>query len=301
MGFIDLNGALGRRFGSIGLSLDRPMTRISVTGQKSITASGPECARVMQLAQAFSDKAGLTGGAHIEVLEAIPGHAGLGSGTQLALAVCTALARLYGLPLSISEIAGLTGRGRRSGIGIGAFAQGGLLVDGGRGTETAMPPILARLEFPAAWRVLLVFDHHSEGVHGTTELKAFGNLPEFPEIQAAQIARLLLMQALPAVAEKNLTQFGRAISTIQKMLGEHFAPEQGGGIYISQRVAAGMEWLEGKGVTCLGQSSWGPTGFAVLENESFANDLAQKLEKNFPHLDYQICQGRNEGAMVTMA
>ena len=50
----------------------------------------------------------------------------------MALAVGTAISKLYQLPLGLREIAALTERGARSGIGIGAFAQGGLIVDGGR-------------------------------------------------------------------------------------------------------------------------------------------------------------------------
>lgn len=299
MGFIDMHGGLGRRFGSIGLSLDQPATCLNVTAQIDFTASGPHRQRVLDCARQFAASTGLPGGARIEVTEAIPDHAGLGSGTQLGLAVGSALAKLYNLDLSAREIAALTGRGRRSGIGIGAFVQGGLLVDGGRGPETQVPPIVARMDFPEQWRVLLVFDSAAEGVHGQAEISAFGELPEFPAAQAAHLARLVLMQALPALAEQNLQAFGEAISALQQIVGEYFAPTQGGGLYISPRVADAMDWLRTQGVACLGQSSWGPTGFAVVAGEAEAAEFAEQLQIHRPDLHIRICRARNRGSLVT--
>ncbi len=299
MGFIDLHGGLGRQFGSIGLSLEHPVTYVSATAQPKLTANGPQRQRVLDYASRFSDAANLPGGAHIEILEAIPDHAGLGSGTQLGLAVGVALSRLYRLDLSVREIALLTGRGRRSGIGIGAFEQGGLLVDGGRGENTMVPPIVSRMVFPDQWRILLVFDPVARGIHGQSEIKAFSELPEFSATQASNIARLVLMQVLPALAEQDLQVFGEAIATIQQAVGEHFAPAQGGGLYISPNVADVMHELKRQGVVCLGQSSWGPTGFAVVRDETEATRLAQHVRAKFPNAQIEICRARNQGSEVS--
>lgn len=298
MGFIDLNGDLGRHFGSIGLSLEKPATRLSARVGEDFVASGPEAQRVVACAIAFAEQAGIDGGVHISVDEAIPGHAGLGSGTQLALATGAAMAQLYGLNLSLDEIADMTGRGMRSGIGIGAFKQGGLLVDGGRGAHTRVPPIIARMDFPQLWRILLIFDPNGQGVHGSQEVRAFDELPKFPAEQSAHIARLILMQALPAVAEQDLENFGRAISELQHIVGNHFGPAQGGGLYTSPEVADAMAWIEAQGVHCTGQSSWGPTGFAVVGSEAKASRLKNDLKSRNSRLQYEICQARNEGSII---
>ncbi|MEQ1653183.1 MAG: GHMP kinase, partial [Hyphomicrobium sp.] len=92
LGFLDMNGALGRRFGSIGMAVDRPATRLTVSRAETNSASGAESARTLKLAKMFGR--GSRSGFAIDVEEAIPAHAGLGSGTQLALAVGTAIARL---------------------------------------------------------------------------------------------------------------------------------------------------------------------------------------------------------------
>lgn len=298
MGFIDLHGGLGRRFGSIGLSLESPATRVTARAGDGISATGPGAQRVEECAKRFSERVKLPGGAHFDVTEAIPEHAGLGSGTQMALAVGVALSRLYGLGLTTREVAVLTGRGGRSGIGVGAFDQGGLLVDGGRGRESQVPPVVARMDFPGQWRVLLVYDPQQQGVHGTDEVQAFGQLPQFPASQAAHIARLVLMQALPAVAEQDLAAFGSAISEMQRMVGDYFSSAQGGGRYISPLVADAMAWLESQGVGCVGQSSWGPTGFAVLGSEEQAIWMMQDLQGRGTRLRFQICQARNLGSVI---
>ncbi|HQR50975.1 MAG TPA: GHMP kinase [Methylophilaceae bacterium] len=301
MGFLDLNGGLGRRFGSIGLALDQPATSLKAWRADGFAATGPGAQRALACARDFAERAGLSGGAHLKLEEAIPEHAGLGSGTQLALAVGVALARLYGLPLSAREIAAVTARGARSGIGIGAFEQGGLLLDGGRGAQTVVPPLVARMDFPESWCVLLIFDQSATGVHGGHEIEAFRTLPEFPPGVSADLCRRVLMQALPAVVEQNLPAFGEAIHEIQCRVGDHFAAVQGGGRYTSAAVSSVLQWLREQGVVCVGQSSWGPTGFAVLENESVALALQKKLETRYAghgQLSFMQCRARNQGSEV---
>src|SRR5512137_2926528 len=81
----------------------------------------------------------------------IPAHVGLGSGTQLALAVGTALAQLGGLKLSVTELSSIMKRGVHSGIGIATFQHGGFVVDGGHpvvDSHQALPPVLFRHPVP---------------------------------------------------------------------------------------------------------------------------------------------------------
>ena len=301
MGFFDLNGGLGRCFGSIGVSLNRPATELQAWHATTFTAEGPGAARAVRMAQKLAVSLQLTGGMHMRLLSTIPEHSGLGSGTQMALAVGQALNRLYALGLFIHDVAMLTERGARSGIGLGTFATGGVIIDGGRGAQTVVPPVIARAEFPADWRIILIFDHTQTGVHGDAEIAAFRNLPPFPADAAAILCRHELMQALPALAERDLEAFGAAIRELQMRTGDHFAPAQGGR-YASPRVTEVLAWLESAEVACFGQSSWGPTGFVVLENEIMANDMIARLRKEFVHyeaLEFMLCEGRNEGGIVS--
>ena len=300
MGFFDLNGNLGRRFGSIGVSLDQPATELSAWRAESFSAKGNDAERAINVAKKLANAVNLQGGITMKLTQTILAHAGLGSGTQMALAVGLAMDKLYDLKLNINDVAMLTGRGERSGIGLGAFAVGGVIIDGGRGKQTLIPPVIARADFPEAWRIILIFDHTDSGMHGAQEAEAFRALPEFPADIAAMMCRHVLMQALPALAEHDLASFGAAIHELQVRTGDYFAPLQGGR-YASPRVTDVLKWLSKHGIACYGQSSWGPTGFAIVATQSEAISMIQKLRVQFSHetaLEFMLCKGRNQGAVL---
>ena len=153
MGFLDLHGGTGRRYGSLGLALDEPFTRVRMEPAPRVVAEGPDAARAARYARALAERFALSGGARIEIEEAIPPHAGLGSGTQLALAIGAGMAKLFDLDVRTVEIAAALDRGARSGLGIGLFDQGGFVVDGGSAGDGVPPPVIARQPFPSEWRI----------------------------------------------------------------------------------------------------------------------------------------------------
>lgn len=299
MGFMDLNGSLGRRFGSLGLALEEIGVRLRAEKSDDMRCEGAQSARAENYLRLLQQQIQLPGGVHVRIERAIPEHAGLGSGTQLAIAVGMAATQLYGLDFTPRQIALMLDRGNRSGIGVGAFEQGGFLVDGGRGSADSLPPLISRLVFPSHWRVLLVMHHDVQGLHGAQEKNAFRDLPAFPHQQAAHLSRLVVMNALPALAEARAQEFGAAISELQNTVGDYFAPAQGGR-YTSAQVTRILHWLQREGVAGIGQSSWGPTGFAIVESESQAQTLLAGLRKNWQHeqLEFKICSARNRGGEV---
>jgi len=304
LGFFDLNGGLGRKFGSIGLSLQAPVTSLSISPSKTFTADGEGAERAIKIAQQVARHLNVDAGLHIHLDQVIPEHSGLGSGTQLSLAVGMAMNALYQRNLSVNEVAVLTQRGTRSGIGLGTFSTGGLIVDGGRASNSPVPPVIARAEFPEDWPILLIFDKGHSGVYGTQELAAFQNLPHFPEASAALLCRKVLMQALPAIAERDLSAFGQAIQTLQAVTGDYFAPAQGGGRYTSPLVAKVLSQLQVNGVHCFGQSSWGPTGFAIFENQLEAETQLNQLNATFGHeqtLQFLLTKANNQPSQIVVS
>ncbi len=300
MGFIDLSGSLGRDFGSIGVALNEISTRLTITSAEQSRVTGPSaqrgevCLKLLCLALKVSDQV------HIAIESAIPEHVGLGSGTQMSLAIGSALNAFYGLGLSVREIAAVTERGLRSGIGIGIFERGGLVVDGGRGEKTITPPVLAQLAIPEDWRFILVFDSRGQGLHGQQEIQAFKTLPPFPATEAAKLCYLLLMQGLPAVAEQDLDKFGDVISQLQRSVGEHFAAAQGG-VFTSQEVATAINWFADQGAVAIGQTSWGPTGFCAVASKDAAESLVSEARQRFAAMDklsFVVASVRNNGGEV---
>jgi beta-ribofuranosylaminobenzene 5'-phosphate synthase len=299
LGFLDLNGSLGRKFGGLGLSVSGPRTRLTLRPAARTSVEGAESGRARALLERAA--AALARGAshRLEVHETIPAHSGLGSGTQLALAIAAALRRLHNLPRDTSADAALLERGARSGLGAGLFDQGGLVVDGGRGPLTLTPPVIARLPFPQEWRILLIADPSEAGLHGDGERDAFKTLPPFSDEQAGALCRLVLMQALPALAERDIASFGGAITRLQAAIGDYFAPAQRGRRFTSARVEALLNALIPQGATGIGQTSWGPTGFAFVESEAKAQELAEwARRKSEGDLNISIVEGLNRGAKI---
>lgn len=301
LGFLDLNGGLGRKFGSIGLAIDGLGTRLTLRRAEQMRVEGPYAERARGYIATMQHALRRDGSYHTTIESAVPPHAGLGSGTQLALAVATAMRRLHHLPPDTEGDAALLGRGQRSGIGFATFHSGGLVVDGGRGAATRVPPLISRIAFSANWRVIVVLDPAQQGAHGADEVAAFARLPEFPAADAAHLCRLVLMQALPAAAEGDLVSFGAAIRELQVRIGDYFAPTQGGHRFTSPDVGTVLAHLDAHGAHGIGQSSWGPTGFAFADSQQEADRFAA-LARAHPQargLDIRICAALNRGAEIT--
>ncbi|NOQ35919.1 MAG: GHMP kinase [Methylococcaceae bacterium] len=300
MGFMDLSGSLGRHFGSIGVALNEINTRLTLSAATELTISGCAPQRSEKTVKRFCEVLNVSGKLHIEFESAIPEHVGLGSGTQLALAIGMALNAFYDLGLTVRDIAQLSDRGARSGIGIGVFEQGGLVVDGGRGEKTKTPPMISQMTIPDDWRFILVFDKRGQGLHGQQEVQAFKELPPFPQQEAARLCYLLLMQGLPAVAEDDIELFGDVITQLQQSVGEHFSAAQGG-VFTSPEVATEMEWLQQQGAVAIGQTSWGPTGFCAVRGELKAQELITELERrnSATNLYFQMTKATNNSAEVS--
>lgn len=300
LGFLDLNGDLGRRFGSIGVAISDLKTRISFHRALHTSVRGPETDRVRHHVETTRRFLGIADGFDVRVEEVVPSHAGLGSGTQLALAVAAGLRRLHGFPIDVRGDALRLGRGRRSGVGIGLFDRGGFVVDGGQGEAGGIAPVVSRLEFPERWRILVVLDPARHGLNGASELSAFATLAPMPDAQAAHLCRLVLMGVLPSLAESALPGFAAAIQEIQAQLGDYFAPAQGGR-FSSPAVARALEHLQRAGALGIGQSSWGPTGFAFAPSAEEAERLAATLRRSPAGrgLDIRVCMGLNVGAEIT--
>jgi beta-ribofuranosylaminobenzene 5'-phosphate synthase len=300
LGFMDLNGGLGRRFGGLGLALNELGTTITIKPSTHTQVEGPDHERARGYLENMRRQLCLNADYHLIVEEAVPAHAGLGSGTQLALAVAAGVRRLNDLPLDVSGDAIHLGRGLRSGTGIGIFTRGGLVVDGGRGADDVPAPVICHMPVPESWGVLVLLDPARQGLHGPEELAAFAALAPFPAEDAAHLCRLVVMKLLPSLAECDLAGFAAAIKEMQARLGDYYAPVQGGRRFTSPRVAAALALLEHEGALGIGQSSWGPTGFAFAQSQAEVARLAMLLRQK-PEgrgLDIRVCAALNRGADI---
>jgi beta-RFAP synthase len=276
-GILDLRGHLGRRFGGIGAAVPTPSVLLEATPDLRLTAEGPDAGRAQEFARRYLEASHIPGAAHLKVLRAIPAHAGLGSGTQLALAVARAIAELYGRPSDPLTLARQVGRGLRSAIGTWTFALGGFILEGGRRTGSdAVAPLISRLPIPPAWRCVIAIPEGRPGLSGSEEATAFRQLPPPEEREVERVAHLVLMQLLPALADSDLTAFGAALTEVQRITGGWFAAAQGGA-FAEGASRELVQKMTGFGALGVGQSSWGPTVYGLVPHQDAARDLAQRV------------------------
>ena len=297
-GVLDLRGSLGRWFGGIGAAAPAPTLLLSACRSETIRVEGEDADRAAGFARRFLQHHGRTDGAHIHVHRALPSHAGLGSGTQLALAVARALAELHGISTDPAGLARAVGRARRSAIGTWTFASGGLVVEGGRQRDRDdCGPLLVRMAFPPGWRCIVAIPEATPGISGTSEEDAFARLPEPDERDVERVAHLVLMALLPALADGDLEAFGTALSRIQEITGRWFAAVQGSTFApgpTEELVRRMAEW----GARGVGQSSWGPTVYGIVRGDDDAARIADRARTMLG--SGAVYQGpfRSEGARV---
>jgi predicted sugar kinase len=84
------------------------------------------------------------------------------------------------------------------------------------------------------------------------------------------------MQLLPALVEADLSSFGDALSAVQRITGTWFAAQQGG-VFVPGPTARLVADMAAWGAAGVGQSSWGPAAYGLVEDEEAARDLAQRV------------------------
>jgi beta-RFAP synthase len=308
LGFMDLNGSLGRLYGSIGVALSEPRTEIAVKTDNHLiiqNVSEDRKRKIFNFVKAFSKYHGIDPNVIIRVDKSIPEHKGLGSGTQLALSISAALAHIYGIQTDAHDLSAITGRGMRSGIGIWSFEHGGLIIDSGKmilkdGSFDARPPkAVVRYDFPAEWKFVIVVPAEKHGLSGEQEKKAIGFVHPSKKI-SEEICRLVMMKFLPALLEKDIEEFGSALSEIDHRTGLFFVPVQGG-IYSEKLSHKIIDHLLVSGAYGAGQSSWGPAVYGLTiksESDDVANRMTEYLERNKIKGNVFISSGHNRGAEV---
>jgi beta-ribofuranosylaminobenzene 5'-phosphate synthase len=94
--------------------------------------------------------------------------------------------------------------------------------------------------------------------------------------RSAAIAQLVLTSLLPALVERDLAEFGAALTRVQELVGDAFAPVQGGRFH--PQAGPLVEALLRGGAAGAGQSSWGPAVYGVVASEAAGRELARRIE-----------------------
>jgi beta-RFAP synthase len=320
-----------RAYGGVGVMIDRPGVHLRMTrGQPTTGDRFPATGRLADRAAAFAracveawrldDDVACA----IEVVKVPDSHAGLGSGTQMGLAVAAGMRHLFRSPATLAgsgmgmrfetsdavELARAVGRGRRSCVGIYGFSGGGLIVEGGRfvpadrahddDTTRSFSPLLARVPLPAAWRCVVFGMRDAIGLHGDAEKQAFASLPPVPREISAELSRIALMELWPAAVEGQFAEFSDALLRYGLLAGKPF--EQASScLPYAESTAHLIESLQAWGVRGCAQSSWGPTVMACCESDQAADSLVSRCASTDLTQQYttQIARFDSQGAELS--
>lgn len=317
-GLLAVDPPVGRRFGGAGMMVSPPGFHLRATTEDAADdvvtgAAAATAERILEFvrrARAAVVAEQPLPALRIDVRAEIPSHGGLGSGTQLGLAVASLVryfARRAGgqscaeaaRPAPATELARDVGRGARSSIGIHGFDLGGFLVEAGKHAGEDISPLVLRIDVPEAWRFLLVRPPHAAGLSGEAEHRAFRELGSMSPELTGRLCRIVLMDWAPALqsgdfaaASEALYQFGRAV-------GEYFAPVQGGA-YADPQMRILAEELRRRGIAGVAQTSWGPTLAIACPNAGAAETLQRDLHSRREWSDcrFECAAPLNRGAEI---
>jgi beta-ribofuranosylaminobenzene 5'-phosphate synthase len=299
LALIDMNASIGRVDGSIGLTLDEPVIKVSARRSDivEITGKSEHIERMSNSAKALlPDGEGI----RISIEKDYPSHIGLGSGTQVSLASGMAINKLYDLGLSIYEVAVKVGRGGTSGIGVAAFKNGGFILDGGHkfsekkeflpSAASKLPPapVLVRRDFPD-WDIVVAVPEQ-KGASQTNEVNIFQTVCPVPLHEVEKLSHVILMQLLPALAEEDIVTFGKSINAIQEL---GFKKREVELQPVSKEL---MQVLRDSGAHGAGMSSFGPTVYAFGEDINYLKKIAEDFLGGMGQVF--ITKARNEGARI---
>lgn len=314
---IDLNGSLGRMDGSVGLTIEKPGLTLQAEPQnKGIEVVFKDYDRSEKLMANYREKIenaaakmlkflNISSGFKFIVKETYPAHSGLGSGTQLSLAVGKAVLKINNRDMAAPEIAKIVGRGGTSGIGVGSFDYGGFIIDGGHSitekpgflpssaSKASPPPIIARYDFPEDWNIILAVPDVPAGASGREEVNIFQKYCPVPLGDVQKLSHILLMKMMPAVVEADIDSFGFSVNQIQTTGFKKVELE-----LQHPLISTLIENMRSAGAAGAGMSSFGPAVYAVTDTGS--GEISKAAQNAMKDVGGKliITKAQNRGAIL---
>jgi len=319
LSLIDENGYTGRVDGGIGLMLDRPNVIFEATNhaeefkieahkyyRESIEVINEQASKIFK-AFNINNK-----NFHFNLKRYFPSHVGLGSKTQLSLAIAVAITKLKNISdVSLKDLTKLVNRGGTSGIGWRGFEKGGFIVDAGhefgkgKEKETFLPssaskeanPALTILRYPIPeqWRFVLVIPNVKKGAYGDEEINIFQSHAPIPKEEVNEVSHQILMKIVPGIIKNDLECFGEGLKRIQNI---GFKKVE---IFLQHEIVKKtLAFFEDYGAKAFGMSSFGPSVIGIVESDDEANNLLKAvqlhLNGNVGHI--YLCKPNNYGAKI---
>ncbi len=292
------------RFGGIGVMLRHPAWRLRVTpiiaDADVIRASDITSQRIRGFLRSLRSHQNVKS-LQIDVHEEMSFHTGLGSGTQLGLALSAAveLVMQRRVPEDLFQLAQRVDRAERSAIGTIGFARGGFLIDYGESVSDTLSRQIDRLQLPDKWRFVLVKPVDSQGLSGEREWAFFQQRKSMPANLIADIEQQILEQIVPSIRDRRFDAFARSLELYGQMVGTYYAAEQGG-VFAHPAMGQLVAQLRANEVAGMAQSSWGPLIGIPAESQEHAEEIMRLIPESIDQsrLNAAVSEPLNTGATI---
>ncbi|MEM0355824.1 MAG: GHMP kinase [Desulfurococcaceae archaeon] len=281
-----------RLYVSAGVAISKPRVLVLVRRDDSLFIRGSRASELMSVLKNFAVKYDL--GGYIEILHTIPKHVGLGSTTQLLLSIAYGLSLVNRLDMSIEGMARELGLGSISGVGIHVFKHGGFVVDAGKKSGDDVPNLMFRIDFPSHWRFVVLIPK-GRGLSGDEEKRIFDSKVDISENLVFKASFYLFHELIPALIDEDFEAFSRALANLQETVGEMFRNFQGG--VFAEWCSEAVNVLRRMGIVGIGQSSWGPAVYGVVESKDDAYRIVDKIRECFNGIVF-VAKPDNKGAKI---
>ena len=296
-------------FGGVGVMVDGLGVAVRCTPAPMLTACGPLADRALAFARQCAATWSLGEvGCAIDVTAAPPAHVGLGSGTQLALAVAAGIRQLFlnaagpettkrFTTTEALDLASAVGRGRRSCVGIYGFGGGGLIAEAGRLEADAhreFSPLLARVALPETWRCVVFIDRDAEGLYGDAEKEAFARLQPVSPAISTELSRIAAEELVPAAERGDFDALSDAVFRYGRLAGKPFATESSR-LPFHEAIGSLIDLVGTLGIRGAAQSSWGPAVMACCESAESAERLSAEIRGRGLASRYDMIVARFDG------
>ncbi len=302
-GLLGFGNPNARQFGGVGVMVNQPGIALQAKTSQSLRITGGFEDRIhdaaMRWAKSTNHEGELT--CEFDVKQAPRLHAGLGVGTQLALAVATALNGLFDRECESPEhLARSVGRGLRSAVGTHGFAAGGLIAEQGKLPNESISSLIEHVALPPVWRFVLTTPMEQVGLHGEHEQSAFADLPPVPSTTTQELTAIMNDRIVPSAKAGDFAGFSDAVYDFGFIAGSCFESIQGSA-YNGAALTKLVERLRAHGVRGVGQSSWGPTIFAISHSTEPMWEPVEdmRFEAWCSNSETVIATPNNVGATVT--
>jgi beta-ribofuranosylaminobenzene 5'-phosphate synthase len=235
-------------------------------------------------------------GYKVKVLSYIPEHVGLGSGTQIDLAIFNAFKRLFNLKVDKSDLIKKLNIGIFSGIGYLLFYNGGFAADSGSPSKIEPKPLI-QIKIPEKWRFVYVIPELRRGLTFNEEENIMKN-PWNPSEGVKKLMSYGLLRLATGIIREDIEDTLEGLRMMQEGTGIYFSKIQGGQFREDVAKITSELW---RSRMIMAQSSWGPTLYTIArdnEAEGDADLIKQVLHELRINGKVYISEPRNIGFAI---